>query len=287
MTAAKRGGDAPGGRGVLGSALALLKALPDNPGSAHDQIPVPSAAGRVCSDRQRRLPAAQIPGGALYDFPDAVTLRSLRFPTKEFSNSTDTSTVSLNDGKIVSRWGAFTWQAADIATDRACFVPIKAPSSFCWKVASPTSIEVTQRWTDASGMAQSMSMALTRLKYLRTLFLATLVVSLGSATSGCDVGSKSRKAVLSVAAVHEIERHLQMPKGAHPLKDYVRYYTEVSENGNSFVDATFLYDATGGRILIVGPGDRPSIFDGGCDVVVMRYSIPKKHFISIACNGLA
>ncbi len=99
-----------------------------------------------------------------YDFPDAVTLRSLRFPTKEFSNSTDTSTVSLNDGKIVSRWGAFTWQAADIATDRACFVPIKAPSSFCWKVASPTSIEVTQRWTDASGVAQAMTIVLTRIK---------------------------------------------------------------------------------------------------------------------------
>jgi hypothetical protein len=99
-----------------------------------------------------------------YDFPDAVTLRSLRFPTKEFSQSTDTSTVNLKDGQIVSRWGAITWQAADIASDRACFVPIKAPSSFCWKVASPTSIEVTQRWTDASGAAQSMTMVLTRLK---------------------------------------------------------------------------------------------------------------------------
>ncbi len=99
-----------------------------------------------------------------YDFPDPVNLRSLRFPTKEFSQSTDTSTVTLKNGQILSRWGDFTWQAAEITPDKACFVPLNAPSSFCWKVVSPTALEVTQRWLDANGKEQSMTMVLTRLK---------------------------------------------------------------------------------------------------------------------------
>ncbi len=80
---------------------------------------------------------------------------------------------------------------------------------------------------------------------------------------------------------------LELPKGARPLKDYVRYYSEISENGKVFIDATFVYDVTGGGIVIVGPAERPSIFDGGCDVVTMRYSVEHKAVISIACNGLA
>lgn len=98
-----------------------------------------------------------------YDFPDAATLRSLRFPTREFGKSTDTSTVTLKDGEIVSRWGDFSWRASEITADKACFEPINAPSSFCWKLASATALEVTQRWTDASGKEQTMTMALKRL----------------------------------------------------------------------------------------------------------------------------
>ena len=98
-----------------------------------------------------------------YDFPDVVTLRSLRFPTSEFAKSTDTSTVTLKDGEIVSRWGDFSWRASEITRDKACFEPVNAPSSFCWKMASATALEVTQRWTDASGKEQTMTMALKRL----------------------------------------------------------------------------------------------------------------------------
>ncbi len=99
-----------------------------------------------------------------YDFPNPGTLRSLRFPTAEFSKSTDTSTVTFQDGAIVSRWGDFSWRASEITRDKACFEPINAPSSFCWKLSNEAALEVTQRWTDASGKEQTMTMALTRLK---------------------------------------------------------------------------------------------------------------------------
>lgn len=99
-----------------------------------------------------------------YEFSDEASLRSLRFPTKAFSQPTDTSTVTLSAGQILSRWGDFSWQATEIAPDKACFAPIKAPSSFCWKVASPTSLEVIQRWVGPNGIEQTMTMVLTRLK---------------------------------------------------------------------------------------------------------------------------
>ncbi len=99
-----------------------------------------------------------------YDFPDAGTLRSLRFPTADFAASTDTSSVTLKDGVVTSRWGDFTWRATEIRRDTACFEPVNAPSSFCWKLVSANALEVTQRWKDASGKDQSMTMALARLK---------------------------------------------------------------------------------------------------------------------------
>ena len=95
-----------------------------------------------------------------YDFPDALTLR---FPTREFGKRTDASTVTLKDGEIVSRWGDFSWRASEITRDKACFKPVNAPSLFCWQLASATALQVTQRWKDASGKEQTMTMALKRL----------------------------------------------------------------------------------------------------------------------------
>lgn len=98
-----------------------------------------------------------------YDFPDALTLRSLRFASADFAKSTDSSTVSFEDGAIVSRWGQFSWRAAQVTPDKACFEPIAAPSAFCWSV-SGARLNVVQRWKDASGKEQSMTLPLTRVK---------------------------------------------------------------------------------------------------------------------------
>ncbi len=99
-----------------------------------------------------------------YDFPAPGTLRSRRFATKEFAQSTDSSTVTIKDSQIVSRWGDFSWRASEISRDKACFEPINAPSSFCWSLSNESLLQVTQRWKDADGKAQSMTMELTRIK---------------------------------------------------------------------------------------------------------------------------
>lgn len=97
-----------------------------------------------------------------YDFPDAATLRSQRFAAADFSAATDGSTVTLKDGEVISRWGDFSWRASEITPDKACFVPLKAPSAFCWKRVDATALTVTQNWKDGTGKDQSMTMTLKR-----------------------------------------------------------------------------------------------------------------------------
>lgn len=98
-----------------------------------------------------------------YDFPDARTFRSRRYADATFSAPTDGSTVTFEDGAIVSRWGEYTWTAVDVGPAQACFEPMNAPSSFCWRRTGDGSAEVVQRWTDQDGKAQSYTVPLERL----------------------------------------------------------------------------------------------------------------------------
>ncbi len=98
-----------------------------------------------------------------YTKPSADKIRSDRYPDKTFVGSTDSSEVSLESGKIWSRWGEFTWNASAVEAGKVCFEPVNAPSSFCWQKASETVVEVTQRWKDAAGAEQSYTLQLERL----------------------------------------------------------------------------------------------------------------------------
>ena len=95
-----------------------------------------------------------------YDFPAADTLRSRRYTDPHFSEPSDSSTVKLEAGQVVSRWGEYTWKAMQITSTKACFDPLEAPSSFCWERVGDSSVAVTQRWTDESGKAQTYTVPL-------------------------------------------------------------------------------------------------------------------------------
>jgi hypothetical protein len=96
-----------------------------------------------------------------YDFPAADAFRSRRYPDATFSTSTDSSTVSFDNGDVISRWGEFSWKATEISADKACFSPVNAPSSFCWQ-RSGAGVEVIQRWKGDDGKEQSYTLKLTR-----------------------------------------------------------------------------------------------------------------------------
>jgi hypothetical protein len=97
-----------------------------------------------------------------YSFANATTFLSRRYSDATFAKSTDGSTVSLEDGKIISRWGEYSWEADAITEGLASFRPLNAPSSFSWRRVDSDTVEVTQKWTDEKGAAQSYSLTLTR-----------------------------------------------------------------------------------------------------------------------------
>jgi hypothetical protein len=98
-----------------------------------------------------------------YSFPRDGEMRSARFADATFGQPTDGSVVALDGGRVVSTWGEFTWHASELVPGRACFMPVTAPSSFCWERLSASSAQVTQRWTDEHGKAQQYVVSLRRL----------------------------------------------------------------------------------------------------------------------------
>lgn len=98
-----------------------------------------------------------------YDFAGPTTFRSRRYPDAAFTAPNDGSTVVLQDDAVVSRWREFTWRAVALTPDQACFEPIDAPSSFCWRRVGDSTAEVIQRWKDEDGTDRSYTIALERL----------------------------------------------------------------------------------------------------------------------------
>lgn len=88
-----------------------------------------------------------------YDRPEPNVYRSRRFTDATFSEYGDGSTITLEEGEVVSQWGEFTWRASRIAPDAASFDPVNAPSHFSWHRIGADTLEARQRWS-ADGKEQ-------------------------------------------------------------------------------------------------------------------------------------
>lgn len=98
-----------------------------------------------------------------YVMVSETEMRTTRFADASFASATDGSVITLKDGRVISTWQAFTWEATELAPGRAAFAPLNAPSSFSWELTSTTTIQVTQRWSDENGTAQSYVVPLKKL----------------------------------------------------------------------------------------------------------------------------
>lgn len=98
-----------------------------------------------------------------YSFPSESQMKSSRFADSNFGEVQDGSSVTLTQGRIISQWNEFTWEATTLSPGKACFDPIKAPSSFCWESTSASTVEVSQRWKDDKGVDQKYVVPLRRL----------------------------------------------------------------------------------------------------------------------------
>jgi hypothetical protein len=97
-----------------------------------------------------------------YSFPSRIEMHANRFADATFAEVQDGSVVALENGRVTSTWNQFTWEASELTPGKACFVPVNAPSSFCWESLSPTTAQVIQRWTDEHGKRQQYVVPLRR-----------------------------------------------------------------------------------------------------------------------------
>ena len=95
---------------------------------------------------------------------DPTTLVSERYADSTFSKIVDGSTVTLENGGIVSRWGDSSWRADEVRAGYASFTPVEAPSAFTWRKIDADTVEVIQRWTDEAGTEQEYALELKRTK---------------------------------------------------------------------------------------------------------------------------
>lgn len=102
-------------------------------------------------------------------------------------------------------------------------------------------------------------------------------------------GMASRAAdhfVLDKAFVlRNIEPKISMPRGAHVLASYKRYYANDGKQPG-YIVATFIHDPSDPGVLIVPPDQLPQVFDGGCDVLNLRYQLNSHRVLSLRCNGV-
>jgi len=84
-----------------------------------------------------------------------------------------------------------------------------------------------------------------------------------------------------------IESNITLPSGARPIAAYFRSYSFVERRGEKFAYATYQGNVRPGSIDLIDYGKQPNISDGGCDVIVVWYSLAKNSVISAACNGVA
>lgn len=99
---------------------------------------------------------------------------------------------------------------------------------------------------------------------------------------------ETKNNILTLDLIKKIESNLTLPQNAFPLSAYIRYYAYKKVSKKQYIVAVFVRGESGvGRVEIIDFKNLPIIFDGGCDVIEVRYSLNKKKIISSYCHGYA
>lgn len=118
---------------------------------------------------------------------------------------------------------------------------------------------------------------------IRALFLAVAAIAI--AISAWSLRSKADQSAGLKVTIAEIEKDLKLPGGSYPLSSYDRFYAKNATH-DGIIHGVFRHRVDlQGSIQIVPPSSLPVIFDGGCSVIRLRYSLVTHQVDYITCNG--
>jgi len=124
-----------------------------------------------------------------------------------------------------------------------------------------------------------------RLNEMKRIFLVVSIVT-GTMLVGCERPPRDAE----IAALEATIKLDQLPHSKEelprPLSRYARYYTAAWNGERTILGELVLMD-TPGVYVVSSRSYFPKIFDGGCAVVNLVYSVPKQRMVSIKCNGYA
>ncbi|RYY76307.1 MAG: hypothetical protein EOO52_01985 [Gammaproteobacteria bacterium] len=93
---------------------------------------------------------------------------------------------------------------------------------------------------------------------------------------------------MSPKDISTIESDITLPKGAHSLAAYSRYYFITDVDGLNKLTGYYIYEyAKSPGIYWIQPDSRPLMADGGCRVIHVEYDLINKKLIKTWCNGEA
>ena len=100
--------------------------------------------------------------------------------------------------------------------------------------------------------------------------------------------SSASETKMSPKDISTIESNIALPKGAHPLAAYSRYYFITDVDGlNQLIGYYFYENAKNPGIHWIQPNSLPMMADGGCRVVHIEYDLINEKLLKARCNGEA
>ena len=100
--------------------------------------------------------------------------------------------------------------------------------------------------------------------------------------------SSASETKMSPKDILTIESNIALPKGAHPIATYSRYYYITDVDGLNKLIGYYLYEnAKNPGIHWIQPNSLPMMADGGCRVVHIEYDLINKKLLKARCNGEA
>ena len=114
-----------------------------------------------------------------------------------------------------------------------------------------------------------------------------LLLAIMLATAGTGMASTSwRQYTLTRSDVCRIESDVEELPGGSRFDDYDRVYAGQMENDRYVV--TGVLTRSRNPATPIGSHEKlPLVFDGGCDVITIKYDLQSKTVLSVRCNGEA